>query len=136
MEENLIKTKVYVRSEDILSIEDNIKRIKTDKELFSFLLHKELSMNKFRSPSQIKVELISAFDLLEEFGFDTLSFLIKNKRSNSNPFYFLDLTVYDLYSDETLRKNRLLKVKNFDGSTEFLPLKAPVKLLLDKLKLS
>lgn len=136
MEETIMKTKTYVRSGDIISIEDNIKGIKTDKELLSFLLHKELSMNKFRTPSQIKIELISAFDLLEELGFNTLSFLIKNKRSSSNPFYFLDLTVYDLYNDEVLRKNRLLRIKKFDGSTEFLPLKAPVKLLLNKLNLS
>ena len=110
------------------SLDRILSDIKNQKERVSFLLHRELSLNKYRSPSQIKVELLSGFEILEEFGFNVLSMLM-----NSNPSFLPFLSIYDLYDDDKLQKTHYLRFKYDNNQQEFLPINSPVKLLLTKL---
>lgn len=110
------------------SLDGILSNIQSQKERVSFLLHRELSLNKYRSPSQVKIELLSGFEILEEFGFNVLSMLM-----NSNPSFLPLLSIYDLYDDDKLQKTYYLRFKYDNNQQEFLPINSPVKLLLTKL---
>lgn len=125
---NVIENMKENKSFENNSLDRILSDIKNQKERVSFLLHRELSLNKYRSPSQIKVELLSGFEILEEFGFNVLSMLM-----NSNPSFLPFLSIYDLYDDDKLQKTHYLRFKYDNNQQEFLPINSPVKLLLTKL---
>lgn len=125
---NVIENMKENKSFENNSLDGILSDIKNQKERVSFLLHRELSLNKYRSPSQIKVELLSGFEILEEFGFNVLSMLM-----NSNPSFLPLLSICDLYDDDKLQKTYYLRFKYDNNQQEFLPINSPVKLLLTKL---